>query len=409
MKLKLNRDYVTIAAYALMVIAFVLLFISLVINMEACFSFVGNFFSKISCLFFGVFFTFCFLPLVRAVEVVLSKLINRKKEHPLALALIATIVIDLMFLAVVALGVINIIPAVIDGYEAFRRDVLPQVAEITQRVNETDSTLLIYIYNTVYNLIAGLFRSEGDSLVTTITAWGTIVVSRAYDIVVGLVLSSYFLVCRRYLYRVANKLFTAYLPSRFRGATFAVAKRIYSFFVEFFCYHLMAGIVMAVLVFVLFIPFGIPYGIIIAVMVFIGNFIPVFGPIVVTMGSTLLIAIFSPSDARLWQTLAVLIILSSIHILIALLVKPFCLRKKLRPGPGTTVTCIIIFYALLGFGGVIFAVPLYTSIDVAYREILARRLAKKKMPQANAYYATLKELPSPKKELEDTIPAPLSE
>ncbi len=397
MKLKLNRTYTTIAVYALLVIAFALVLGVICLNIDVIIHGIGVFLSKLASLFFGIFFTFCFLPLVRFFERVFSKMVNRRKEHPVLLALLATIFVDILFVSLLAVVLINIVPAFVTAYNSFRSSVAPQIDAITERVDASASAIWAKLYHVVYDFFDNLLAPDSGSLITTVTTLVSTIVSKIYDIVVGLVLATYFLVCRRYLTTVSNKLFTAILPDKFRTATFAVVKRIYNFFVEFFSYRLISGFILALLSYLLCLPFHVPYRIIIAVLVFVANFVPVFGPVAATAVSTVLVAVFSTSDNRLWQALAVLIILASINILSNLLIEPFFLRKKLRPGPGTVVTCIIVFYAIFGFGGIIFAVPLYTSFDVAYREIQARLLARKNLPLNNAFYDKLEELPVPPK------------
>ena len=398
MKLNLNRKYTTIAAYSLLVIAFGLILGLICFNLETLIRITGVILDKIACLFFSLFFTFCFLPLVRFFEKLLSKTLFRKKAKAVVVSLISTLLVDLLFLGIVALVVINIIPAFMDAYESFNVSVAPTIDKITQGVNETGSPLWISLYNGIYNIFSGLLSTDNGVLINAITVTVSNIISKTYDIAMGLVLSTYFLVCRRYLGAVSNKFFTAILPENFRNATFAVVKRIYNFFVEFFSYRLLMGFALALISYILLRVFGVPYAIIVALVVFVMDFIPVFGPILATIGCTGIVAIFSLASNRLWQALLVLIILASLHLLTAIFVEPFLLRKKLRPGPGVSITCIVIFYALFGFSGIIFAVPLYTSFDVAYREIVARLLAKKNLPLNNAYYLTANELPVTTKE-----------
>lgn len=390
MKWKLDRKYTTIAVYALLVIAFALVFGTLFLNLDA----IGRFFTliweKSLSVLFGIFFTFCLLPAVKFFERALAKPINRKKPHPTLVSLLAAILVDIIFLGILVVAVVGIIPALLDAIETFREEVAPEILAFGEQL-EAEGSIFARLYREIYDAISGIFSQDTGSLISSVATFARNFFSRAYAIGVGLVLATYFLVCRRYLTGIARKLSTAIFPEKFRRSTFAVVKRIYYFFVEFFSYRLISGVAMALVVFLLFLPFRIDYGIIVATVLFVANFVPVFGPIVATIGCTVLIAIFSP----VWKAVVACIILSSIEILISLFIEPFCLRKKLRPGPGVVVTSVIVCYALFGFGGVIFAVPLYSSLDVAYREIQTRLLVRKGLPTSNAYYLALEELPLP--------------
>ncbi len=394
MKFKLNRTYTTIAIYALCVIAFALVLASICINIEAVGSIVSSFFDKLACLFFGIFFTFCFLPLVRFFEKkVFGKLFERKKKRPTLVAVLSTILVDLLFLGILVITVVGIVPAFIDGYHAFTVNITPEIKNITDKIHASDSTVFVRIYDAFYSFIANLLSPESGSLVNSLAQYGGAFLSSTYDVLVGLILATYFLVSRKYLLTIANKFFTAFLPTKFRITAFAVVKRIYNYFVEFFSFKLISGIILGVLTYLLCLVIGIPYGVVIAVLIFVGVFVPVFGPIVATIASTALIALFASPGARIWQSLTVLLILTALYLLTDLLVEPIFLRKKLRPGPGTVVTIILVCYALFGFGGILFAIPIYTSADVTYREIQARLLARKNLPLSNSYYLNLDELP----------------
>ncbi|MGM9609519.1 MAG: AI-2E family transporter [Eubacteriales bacterium] len=394
MKLKLDRHYTTIAVYALLVIAFALLLGVIFLNLS---SIAGAFkwvWDKSASVLYGVFFTFCFLPLVKFFERLFGELFNRKKTHPMLVSLCSAIFVDLLFVGILAVAVIGIIPSFLDAFETFRQEVIPGIDAMTERVDAGGSGLFATLYHQIYDLIAAMFTSENTSLIGSAAAFATNFFSHAYAIGVGLVLATYFLVCRRYLTAISRKLSVAILPEKFRSALYAVAKRIYYFFVEFFSYRLVSGFVLALLTYLLFLPFRIEYGIIVAVVVFVANFVPVFGPILSTVACTLLIAMLSP----LWKAVTAFIILFALQFITFLFIEPFCQRKKLRPGPGTVVTSIIICYALFGFGGVLFAVPLYSSVDVAYREIQTRLLVRKGLPMTNSYYLNLTELPVPVRE-----------
>ena len=388
MKWKLDRKYTTIAVYALLVIAFAIVLCTVFLNLHAIGGFFATIWEKSLSVLFGVFFTFCLLPAIKFFERLYAKPINRNKEHATLVSILAAFTVDLLFVGILVVAVVGIIPALLDAVETFREEVAPQILAFGNNLESTGSPFAS-IYRQVYNMVAKVFSPDTGSLISSVATFARNFFSRAYAIGVGLVLATYFLICRRYLTAITRKLSTALFPDKFRMATFAVVKRIYYFFVEFFSYRLISGFAMSLIVFLLFLPFKIDYGIIVATVLFVGNFIPVFGPIVTTIGCTVLIAIFSPS----WKAIVSFAILATIEILISLLIEPFCLRKKLRPGPGIVVTSVIVCYALFGFGGVIFAVPLYSSLDVAYREIQTRLLVRKGLPTSNSYYLALDELP----------------
>ena len=405
MKWKLDRKYTTIAVYALLVIAFAIVLGMVFLNLSSIIRILGIIWEKSLSVLFGIFFTFCFLPVVKLFEKLFGKLLNRSRPHPTLVSLFSAILVDVIVLGILIVAVVGIIPAFLDAYEAFQQNVIPSLTDIGNRLEQSDSSIVTKIYHELKVLISDVFAPDSGSLITSLTTIVADFFSRAYAIAVGMVLATYFLVCRRYLTSISRKLSAALLPEKFRLAAFAVVKRIYYFFVEYFSYRLFSGVAIALLVFLLFLPFRIEYGIIVAGIVFVANFIPVFGPIVATIVCTILIAIFSPP----WKAVVAFIILACLQILTSLLIEPFCLRKKLRPGPGIVVTSVIVCYALFGFSGVIFAVPLFSSVDVAYREIQTRLLVRKNLPMNNSFYLNLEELPADPLKQDTMTEEPVSE
>ena len=402
MKIKLNKTYTTIAAYALMVIAFGLLLGLVCFYIQPIANIIGRLLEKLSSVFFAVFFTICFAPVARFFERILLLLFKKRgKEHPLAISVFSAIIVIVLFLTIVTLVFANFFPAVVKGYESFQTSISPIVESIESRVYGSGSVFVVKLYESARNFFINLLSPDTGSLLTTFTSTITSIFSKTYDILLGLVLAVYFLVSRRYLTAVGNKLASAFLPEKFKSTTIAIFKRIYGFFMEFFSFRLTAGFFLAVTTYIVLRIFAVPYDIIIALVVFLAGFIPVFGPIAATLGCTLLIAIFTTTKGHLWQALLVLILLSGLQLVTTMFIEPFVLRKKLRPGPGGVIVCTIVSYAIFGFWGIPFAIPLYASVDVVYRELVARILTRKNLPINNDYYLTLKELPEGGEEISE--------
>ena len=396
-KFKLDKTYFTIAVYALIVIAFCLVFAVGIFHLRDIGNFIGWCIKTASCLFYGIFFTFCFLPPVRVFERGFAKVISRKKDHPVIVTAVSALSVEILFVALIALIAAGVVPAVSNAYTLFSE----MVTDLQNTPEWIASTLeripfLRPIYDKAYNFI---FVDLQKTIVDTLTGYATTIASEIFNVLIGLVFSAYFLIYRRRLTSLVNKMMASVLPANFHMAFAAVVRRIYTYFVEFFSSRLICGIYLAILSFLLFLPFKVPFAAIISLLVFIANFIPVLGPILVTLASFLLMLLLSPRHAA-----AVFIILAAIHILDNLLVEPLVLRKKLRPNIGVVVVILFVFGALFGFLGVVFAVPLYTSLLVAFREIQARLLVRKSLPLNNDYYMTLSDLPGDEKDMmTDTV------
>ena len=77
---KLNQKYFTIAVYALAVIAFSLVFLLICINLGVITSAVGNFFSAIASILYGILFAFLLFPAVKRLDSLYTKLFAGKSN-----------------------------------------------------------------------------------------------------------------------------------------------------------------------------------------------------------------------------------------------------------------------------------------------------------------------------------------
>ena len=82
MKWKLDRKYTTIAVYALLVIAFAIVLGMVFLNLSSIIRILGIIWEKSLSVLFGIFFTFCFLPVVKLFEKLFGKLLNRSRIRP---------------------------------------------------------------------------------------------------------------------------------------------------------------------------------------------------------------------------------------------------------------------------------------------------------------------------------------
>ena len=134
---------------------------------------------------------------------------------------------------------------------------------------------------------------------------------------------------------------------------------------------------------IIFSIFGIPYAVLVAVIIGAANFIPIFGPILGTIPSFVIIFIADPKKA-----LTFLILVVIIQILDSIIID----SKILGASTGISSISVIVAIVIGGFFsiiGMIVAVPILATLLAILKDVIDTRLRKTELPTDIAeYYAS---------------------
>jgi predicted PurR-regulated permease PerM len=402
MKFRLNEKYNTLAAYAMIVIAFGLLYALLLFNLDTVFAVLGWFFTKLKCVVYAIFFAFLIVPSMRFFERFLTKHFLRTRRRRPLVRVLSVILADLVLLAVMALLAFAIFPSLSDTFGELQ-SVVPPAIDTTREWIETnvkDSEILLPVYEALTGYLVDLiFSSPGSNGIASILAnYVQNVANEVSAIFLGLVLASYSLLFRKKIMSILAKILSSVLPNKFNRVAYTGIKRTYFYFMEYASARLVSAIYLSLFSLLFCLIFGIPFRSLIAILVFIFNLFPQFGGILITVVLPLFLAITSRPHAL--PLFLILLVLHAFHLSV---VEPFFLQKRLRPNLGLSISLSLIFGALFGFLGFLFAIPIYTSLHAFVQSIEAKRLMRRGLPVNEEYYLTLKNLPSSKTESD---PAP---
>ena len=194
------------------------------------------------------------------------------------------------------------------------------------------------------------------------------IIGTVTDSVIGIVISIYGLQQKERLAGHATRLMKAlFRPQHCRGLTdfFTVSARTFS---QFFSGQLTEAGILGVLCFAGMTLFGFEYAILISVITAVSNLIPLVGPIVGAVPSTLILLLVKPSQA-LWF-LVLLIILQQLE---ANLIYPKVVGGSVGLPAIWVLISVVVGGSLLGITGMLFAIP---AVSVLYQYI--RRYVNKK-------------------------------
>ena len=398
-----NTKYNTYAAYALIVIAFGLLYAAFVFNLPAVFWGIEWFLGKIKCVFYAILFVFISVPPMRFFERLLTRhVFKTQKRLPLA-RVFAVILAELLLLAVLFLFVFSIIPSLSNSFSELQDDLNPAIASSREWIetNVKDSEILLPIYESLIDYLADALSPTGEQSLTAFAAgYVSNIANEASAIFLGFVLAAYGLLFRRVIVSITSKILASRLPGRISTRVYAGGKRTYLYFMEYLSVKVVSSIFLSLLTYLLCLIFGIPFRALITILVFTFDMMPDFGIILLIGLLPVVMLILNRPNA-----LPLFLILLLLHLFYAVFAEPFFLRKRLRPNVGLTICLSLFFGGLFGFFGFFFSVPLFASLNALIENAESRRLMERGYPLNDEYYHDLSELPDPESEPE-TPPGP---
>ncbi len=398
MKFRNNVKFNTIAAYALIVIAFGLIYALVIFNLGAVFGFLTWLLGKLKTVLYAAFFAFLGISPMRFFDRILTKHLFRTKRRQPLVRVLSVILTILLFVIILLVFILAIVPSLQSGFQELQQSLNPAIEETGKWIEQNlkQSALLLPIYTELTDyLSAEILGTSGDGLFSVIAGYLGNIANEASAMFLGLVLGMYCLLFRRKISSISAKIVTSLLPNRFNTFAFKGLKRTYFYFMEYLSIRVISAIYLALLSYLICWVFGIPYRSLVAIVVFVFNLVPRFGGALITAILPLFLLILNRRYA-----LPLFLILLVLHVLHNFMVEPFFLRKRLRPNIGMTIALTLIFSALFGFVGFVFAVPMYATIHAVIQNMQTKRLLVRSLPVSNSYYLTL-DLLTENEELED--------
>ncbi len=394
----LNSKYFTIAVYALAVIAFTIVFLLLGLNFGQFYIMLGDLIGKIASLFYAVAFALILLPFVKIFDRLYGKVFCRKKEHPFLVSLFSIATVYLLLLAVLFVSVRFLIPAVSSNFKELYVSISALVREYSENFStaspqfqawlasfdESNSQLISDIIQGLQAHIQNAFLNteNAGALASALFAFASGLVSQLADIFLGLIISVYLLASRRFLSAICGKLVVAIFPEKFALKFVIFFKRLYMDFCAFASARIAFSFIVSAVVFVFSWIFKIPLFSVFVILLFLFQLFPAIGTVFGVVIASAIVAILAPI-----KSLIFIPALIATEILVSRLFMPLFIQKKLRPSYGLSTVLVIIGFALFGPIGGFLAVPIFATLNVEVRSLLAHRLAKKKLPIASDIYA----------------------
>lgn len=376
--IKINKKYLSICRYALLVIIVAIIFYMLASNWGSTKAFIGNMFQILSPFFLGVLIAYFLTPLVNRINGFIQKRILKGKAVRVTFVL-SMIVSYILVLGFIAIAFVFVIPQIIDSIQeltnkipSMYRQFTKELIDFQKKYPEIDIDIANeQIANFVPNLVEYGTNVVG-SLIPMVYSVSVSIIKLIINVILGIVISMYMIYSKESFRFQAKRAVYALFPEQ-KGDTvcttfrecndifgaFLISKAIDSFIIGCIC-----CVAMNIL--------DLPYAVLLSVIVGITNMIPYFGPFI---GAVPGVLIYLCIDWKLALVFAIMILV--IQQFDGWILGPRLLGQSTGLSPIWVIFAITVGGAYFGVIGMFIGVPVVAVIAFLVNKFISSRLRGK--------------------------------
>lgn len=386
MKIEWNKKYNTIAIYSFIVICLSIVFYQIASEVNVFRIKVSDSIRVLLPFIIGFVMAYLFNFILKFYEdrVLNFKTINNmKKKHRRGISILLTYTTVILLLY---LFVNFVFPQIVSSIVILSSDVPDFITNTSKLFIELSDNLDI---NEEYsNIIVGKWDEFVNYLIqfatNLIPIIGNLVkniLSSIWNIVLGIIISTYLLMDKEKFFGLSRKMTVAYFSEDRANKIIELTQRSNDIFGKFIGGKLLDSFIVGVLTFFILAVFKMPYVTLIAFIIAITNIIPFFGPFIGAMPSIIIIFLVSPIKA-LWFILIVFII----QQIDGNIIGPKILGDSLGISAFWILFSLLVTGKIFGFIGLVIGVPVFAIIYSIIKDIVESRLRKKDLPYKTKDY-----------------------
>lgn len=377
MKINWNSKYNTIATYAFIVVASVILFYVAISQIDIITSKVSVVLKILQPIIIGCALAYLFNFLLKFFETKVLKdeylkkvKIKSKRGLGLLLTYITVFFVLYLFMYFVfpqlmasIIGLINDVPSYIAQASKFADNIMRDLNlqnEYLNYVKENWQAFVDYIIKFATDLIpllGGILSNIASSI---------------WNIILGLIVSIYLLIDKERFFGISKKIIFAMFSENRAKRILELTHRSNDTFGKFLSGKILDSLIIGILTFVVLTLVKMPYTLLVSVIVGITNIIPFFGPFIGAIPSVIIILFVDPVKA-LWFLVIILII----QQIDGNIIGPKILGDSIGISAFWILFSILVAGKFLGLVGMIIGVPLFAVIYTIIKEIVEEKLKNK--------------------------------
>ena len=400
-KFKKHDNYFAIAVYAFLVIVASITLVWLLINLNQIWVWVSGVIAAMSPFIYGFIIAYICNPIYKKLHKYVFKFVDKKKARPKLRKGLSITLTYIIFFAIAGLLILAIVPQIVINL----RTLIESINEYTTNITSWASEIIIGLSekipaiqpDEIMSYVMSFFSSSDGSVVSSILGFlldnvinvATIVANQILYIIVGLILSIYFLIYKDSIVARGKRFLCAIFKQKAYDRIIDFGRYTDRTFGRYMLGSLldsaMVGIVMfaAISIANLMMDIDIPFAPLIAVICGITNIIPFFGPFIGAIPSALLIFI---ATGNLFPVIIFAIIVVVLQQIDGNLIAPHIHGASTGLTPIGVIAAVTFASHVFGFIGMVIGVPFCAVICYYISLFIDGRLKKKHMPIQADYY-----------------------
>ena len=277
-------------------------------------------------------------------------------------------------------GVMETLPASINNLEIWLEKVLADNPDLEQQVMQHYGAAADYLQNWLTNVVVpNIYRIIGS-----VSSGVVLVVRAVFDILIGLIVMVYLLNMKEKLLAQAKMIIYGVFPLKIANKVIEEGRYVHQVFGGFIIGKLLDSLIIGLVCFVLLGFANMPYVLLVSVIVGVTNVIPFFGPFIGAIPSAFLILLSDPMKCLYFLIFILLLQQFDGNIL-----GPKILGDSTGLSSFWVLFSILLFGGLMGFVGMIIAVPTFAVIYRLVTEFTTWKLGKKALSDSLDSYDRL--------------------
>ena len=389
MKPNFNKRYTLIAKYCIFVMLACIFTIYVFLHFGSFVGFLWGIISVLSPILIGAMLAYVFSPLVSFFEKRVYHALDSKKKYRLkrVLSVVSTFAIIITFLVLL---VLRLIPSALRGYadlmemSNFYLDILKEwLFGLSLGKEHVLSGYVETLIGYVIGLLDSIYAVFGKITPDIASLAGTLV-SILGDVVLGIILSIYFLFSKEQILAQFKKMARAFLSRRKFGAFCCSVRVTNDKFGGFLKGQLADALIIGTLSYICLSIIGVPYYPLVSILVGLSAFIPLFGLTIGTVIGAVIVLLADPLDALWFVIFMICLNLVNKHM-----IRPKVVRSMVDASSVFMLTAIILMTGIVGFWGLVFGVPVFAVLYAFIHSFINKRLSKRGLStDSYEYYAT---------------------
>ena len=414
-----DKKYLYWGITAFLVIAAAILFFMALNYLPTLTQAIRRFFNILSPFVWGLILSYLLAPLMRTLEKnafrpLVGKLYQRlKTDNPRRVSRLArglsVLVSELVLIIIIAALIMLILPQLYSSIELIVQNsptyasnltnwvtnLLRDYPEIRQYITET----LGNINNDVFGWVRDTLLPGLGNILSNVTTGVRYVVGGVYNVLIGIIVSVYFLGNLEHYGASFRRVLYSLLPIESAEKIRAGISFADRTFMGFLNGKLLDSAIIGLICYIVCAILRMPFSLLVSVIVGVTNIIPFFGPLIGAIPSVVIILMVDPLKALIFVIF--IIILQQID---GNIIGPKILGNSTGINGFWVMFSIIVGAGLFGFWGMLLGVPVFVVIYTVLNKLIDKKLARINLPSDVDSYTNLDHIDPITREVVKRIP-----